>query len=77
MMPLFDITTDQIILILGLILPFVAAMFSGFWLRGKKKLKYIRNFVVALDDAMEDDKITDEEFDKIFATGKAILDKND
>ena len=39
----------------------------------KVKLNQFRNFVDSLDDAMFDDKISNEEFDKTYKLGRTLI----
>lgn len=45
----------------------------------KVKLKFSQSkeFLTTIDDALYDDKVTEEEFRKIFDSGKKLIDRND
>lgn len=50
----------------------VPALVTGLVL-AKKKLKALRNLVVSIDDAWEDDKISEAEFEQIVKNAKALV----
>jgi hypothetical protein len=49
--------------------------FLASWSRSKRKLTDIREFVDALDDALKDSKITEEEFQAIWEHFKKLVAK--
>lgn len=60
---------ETITAILGL----VSVLGGGLFLRAKQKLQQVTNFVNILNEAMLDDKVTNDEFDRIYHSAKAIL----
>ncbi len=70
-----DIISSVISSILSL-LPLVitsASTYSVCYILFKRKLKEVREAIDALDDALQDDKISEEEFRKIWSKFKAII----
>lgn len=45
--------------------------------KAKIKISTSRQFLTEIDDALYDNKVTEEEFRKIFDAGKKIIDKGD
>lgn len=45
--------------------------------KAKSKFSQSKEFLVQIDDALYDNKVTEEEFRKIFDAGKKIIDKGD
>jgi hypothetical protein len=43
--------------------------------KAKSTVSYSKEFLTKLDDALYDDKITEDEFRAIFDTGKKIMDR--
>lgn len=44
--------------------------------KAKGRLSNAREFIIQVDDALYDNKVTEEEFRKIFDAGKKLVDKN-
>jgi len=53
-------------LIIGLIAP------TSLWAKSKLKISQIRSVIDEVDDALRDDKITEQEFRTIFSSFKAL-----
>lgn len=51
----------------------IAVGFGGLWARGKGKLTELRNLIVSVDDAVKDDRVTEEEFQKIWDAAKKVF----
>lgn len=43
------------------------------WYRFKRKIKALREFIVELDEAIKDDKVTEEEFRRIWQRFKDLI----
>lgn len=56
--------------IIGLV---IAVGFGTLWMRGKTKLTEFRNLVVSVDDAVKDNRITEQEFQKIWDSAKKVF----
>jgi|GEM_PF-1204403 hypothetical protein len=50
-----------------------ASTYSVCYILFKRKLKEVREAIDALDDALQDDKISEEEFKEIWSKFKAIV----
>lgn len=68
--------TDLVITITTIVLPFVFGFLTREpkYQKAKTKLTDIRTFLVKVDDALYDDKITEKEFREIYDTGKKMID---
>ena len=63
----------EIIDILKILALIGAGGFGAYYSIFRRKLSAIRGFIDAVDDALYDDKVTEEEFRKIWAKGRDIL----
>ena len=61
--------------VVNLGVPILIGVAGSYFLLFKKKIKEMRNFIVDIDDAVTDDKVTEEEFQKIYADAKALIQK--
>lgn len=64
------LTDPTIITIIASILTVIVGLVARNF---KVKLNHFRNFVDSLDTAMFDNKISNEEFDKIYKNGRILL----
>jgi len=51
----------------------IAVSFDGLWARGKGKLTEFRNLILSVDDAVKDDRVTEDEFVKIWDAAKKVF----
>jgi hypothetical protein len=69
----------ELINLAGLILSFsigwIARYYAYIYANSKKKIRSIRQLIDNVDDALYDDKVNDEEFQKIFESAKAVIQK--
>jgi len=56
-----------------IIAPFLFAALGAKFGFAKSKIKQLRVFFTDIDDALYDDKVTEEEFRKIFESGRNLL----
>ncbi len=62
--------------IVSAVLFLVALLAGAYWVMAKRYLSEIRKLIVELDDAITDDRITEEEWNKIWAALMELIDKN-
>lgn len=74
-----SVLSPELLAIIGTLLSFAIGILSRQAGYQKVKLKFSasKEFLTQVDDALYDDKVTDEEFRKIFDVGKKIIDKSD
>ena len=63
----------SIAVLVGGILTVASAVLGGKYRQGKGKAKQLLDLLNAIIEAAEDDKVTEEEFQKIVADAKALL----
>jgi uncharacterized membrane protein len=61
--------------IISAVIAVVASVASTviYWQRFKSKLSLVRRLIDSIDDAVKDDKVTDEEFERIWDTARQII----
>ena len=64
---------DFIFPIIVIILPVLIGIIGGRFGFAKSKVKELRTFFTDIDEALYDDKISEEEFRKIFESGRNLL----
>jgi len=64
------VNPESISSIIALVL---AIGFGSLWIKGKTKLTDFRNLVVAVDDAVVDNSVSEEEFNKIWEAAKKVF----
>jgi hypothetical protein len=70
-----DLTLDttSISVLAGSLLAIVSLLFGATYQKVKAKLKQLQELLATIIEADEDDKVTEEEFEKIIAKAKALL----
>ena len=63
---------EQLLPILGLVVSVITAFLGFRWGIAKTKLSQFRKLVVSVDDALQDNKVTEEEFRRIFNNFKIL-----
>jgi nitrate reductase assembly molybdenum cofactor insertion protein NarJ len=53
----------------------LAMLFGVYWRLFKTKLSALREFVDLVDEALKDDKVTDEEYARLFDAFKKLFEK--
>jgi len=73
-----SILTPEILGIVTVIISFVIGILAKqpAFQKAKSRISHAREFITQIDDALYDNKVTEEEFRKIFDAGKKLVDKN-
>jgi hypothetical protein len=64
---------DTISILAGAVITVASVMLGIRWQLAKKKLTEIRQLIDTVDDALNDDKVSEEEFRKIFQNLTAVV----
>lgn len=66
------------ITLIEVVIPIIitVAGLGGFWILFKSRLTSVRNFIVGLDDALKDDKLTSAELKLLAELIKKIIEKD-
>jgi len=72
-----SLITPETISIIATLISFAVGMLARqpAYQKVKGKFSQSREFLTQIDDALYDDKVTDEEFRKIFDSGKKLVDR--
>lgn len=65
----------EIVEIIKIAIPIAIGFGGAYYLIFKKKLNALREFIDHLDDAVTDDKVTEEEFQKLWSSFKHLVGK--
>lgn len=66
---------NMLFLIGSFVVGWVARYYAYLYANSKKKIRSMRQLIDNVDDALYDDKVNEEEFQKIFESAKAVIQK--